>query len=172
MGDRAYDGTYRLFYNVLAAVTLLPVLVAGILALPHRMLWEVSQPFSLVLVGVQLVGIVGLGISLLETDIMRFVGLGQLIRYLRGDEDVNPEPTFVTTGTYRIVRHPLYFFSLLVVWFTPIMTLSLLLFNVAATLYFWAGSAHEEKRLLQAFGEEYEAYCERVPRLLPFKIRV
>ncbi|MFN2221126.1 MAG: isoprenylcysteine carboxylmethyltransferase family protein [Chloroflexota bacterium] len=171
MGRRAYDGTYRLLYNGLAVVTLLPVLIAGALALPQRVLWEVGQPLSLVLVGMQLIGFVGLGISLLQTDIMRFIGLGQLFRYLRGDDDVNPGPILTTTGTYRLVRHPLYFFSLLVIWFIPVMTFSLLLFNIATTVYFWAGSAHEEKRLLETYGERYEAYRRRVPRILPLKIR-
>lgn len=171
MGRRAYDGTYRLLYNGLAVVTLLPVLIAGALALPQRVLWEVGQPLSLVLVGMQLIGFVGLGISLLQTDIMRFIGLGQLFRYLRGDDDVNPGPILTTTGTYRLVRHPLYFFSLLVIWFVPVMTFSLLLFNIATTVYFWAGSAHEEKRLLETYGERYEAYRRRVPRILPLKIR-
>lgn len=171
LGDRVYDGTYRLFYNGLAAITLLPALVAGVLALPHQIIWEVGRPWSFLLVVLQLIGVVGLGISLLQTDIMRFIGLGQLIRLLRGDDDANPEPALITTGAYRLVRHPLYFFSLLVLWFAPVMTLSLFLFNLASTIYFWVGSAHEEKRLALTFGERYEAYRQRIPRILPIKIR-
>lgn len=171
MGDRAYDGTYRLLYNGIAAVTLLPVLAAGAVALPQWTLWEISPPLGLVFVGIQLIGVVGLGVSLLQTDIMRFVGLGQLVRYLRGNAEVNPKPVLTTTGAYRLVRHPLYFFSLLVIWFSPIMSLSLFLFNIAATIYFWVGSGYEEKRLALTFGERYEAYRKQVPRLLPFKLR-
>jgi protein-S-isoprenylcysteine O-methyltransferase Ste14 len=172
MGGRAFDGTYRLIYNVLAVITFLPVLIAGALALPQRILWEVGPPLSILFVGLQLSGVVGLGISLLQTDITRFAGLGQLVRYLRGDEEVNPKPVLITTGAYRLVRHPLYFFSLLVIWLTPIMTLSILLFNIVTTVYFLVGSVHEERRLLLAFGEKYEAYRKRVPRLLPLKVRI
>jgi protein-S-isoprenylcysteine O-methyltransferase Ste14 len=172
MGERLYDGAYRLIYNVLAAFTLLPVLAAGALVLPHRILWEVSRPFSFLLMGIQLIGIVGLGASLLQTDVMRFIGVGQLLRYFQGASDVNPQPVLTTTGTYRLVRHPLYFFGLLLLWFSPIMTLSLFLFNVAATIYFWVGSGYEEKRLQATFGEKYDEYRQQVPRLLPIKIRL
>ena len=43
-------------------------------------------------------------------------------------------------GVYGLVRHPLYFFSLLVLWFTPQMTLHWLVFVILATVYFLVGS--------------------------------
>lgn len=172
MGARAYAGTYRLLYNALAIVSVAPVLAAGALALPHHLLWVIEWPLNLIFVAVQLAGLAGLFISLLQTDILRFLGLGQLVRYLRGAEDINPSPILTTSGAYRFVRHPLYFFSLLVLWFTPIMTLSTVLFDIATTAYLWIGSGHEEKRLAQAFGEQYEAYRSSVPRLIPLKIRL
>jgi protein-S-isoprenylcysteine O-methyltransferase Ste14 len=170
MGARAYDGTYRLLYNLLAVVRLTPVLIVGSVVLPNTVLWEFSPPLSLLFVGIQLLGLTGLLVSLLQTDAMRFAGLGQFVRYLKGEEDVNLEPVLITGGAYKLVRHPLYFFSLLVLWFAPTMTLSLLLFNVAATIYFWVGSGYEEKRLSAAFGEQYDAYRKTVPRLLPVKL--
>jgi protein-S-isoprenylcysteine O-methyltransferase Ste14 len=65
------------------------------------------------------------------------------------------------------VRHPLYLFSLLAIWPSPIMTESLLAFNAAATLYFVVGSRLEEKRLIAAFGQTYLDYQRRVPWLIP-----
>ena len=38
------------------------------------------------------------------------------------------------------------------------MTTSLLAFNTAATIYLVIGSLHEEARLKEAFGEQYDAY--------------
>jgi protein-S-isoprenylcysteine O-methyltransferase Ste14 len=76
----------------------------------------------------------------------------------------------VTRGSYAYVRHPLYFFSLLLIWFLPIMTLSALLFSSMATLYFWIGSIYEERRLSATFGDAYSQYKQRVPRLIPIKI--
>jgi protein-S-isoprenylcysteine O-methyltransferase Ste14 len=170
MGARTYDGTYRLLYNITATITFLPVLVAGDRAIPHQIVWQLDRPVNMLFIALQLLGLAGLTVSLLQTDVLRFAGVGQFVRYLQGRADVNPSPVLITAGAYRIVRHPLYFFSLLVLWFSPVMTLSLLLFNVAATLYFWIGSGYEERRLAAAFGEKYEAYRRSVPRLVPVKI--
>jgi protein-S-isoprenylcysteine O-methyltransferase Ste14 len=171
VGERAYLGMYRLIYNVLSALTILPVLIVGALAIPHDILWKIGSPLNLLFLGIQLLGLIGLGVSLLQTDVLRFLGISQFLRYLRGEPEVDQKPVLVTSGTYRVVRHPLYFFSLLLIWFTPIMTLSMLLFNLVATAYFWIGSGYEEKRLAAAFGDRYEAYRKRVPRLIPIKIR-
>jgi protein-S-isoprenylcysteine O-methyltransferase Ste14 len=170
MGVRFYDGTYRLLYNLLATITLAPVLAAGVMVVPQRVLWSIPQPLNLVFAVVQIAALIGLLVSLLQTDPMRFAGLGQFARYLRGQEDINPNPVLITSGAYRFVRHPLYTFSLLLLWFAPVMTLSLLLFNIAATIYFWVGSGYEERRLAAAFGDEYEAYRRDTPRLLPVKL--
>ncbi|MGD8634199.1 MAG: hypothetical protein PVF85_11555, partial [Anaerolineales bacterium] len=63
--------------------------------------------------------------------------------------------------------HPLYTGGLLMIWFMPVMTTSLLAFNLAATLYLYIGSIFEERRLIFVFGERYEAYRKRVPRFMP-----
>jgi protein-S-isoprenylcysteine O-methyltransferase Ste14 len=65
------------------------------------------------------------------------------------------------------MRHPLYTGGLLMIWFMPVMTTSLLAFNLAATLYLYIGSLFEERRLLAAFGDEYAAYRQQVPRFIP-----
>lgn len=170
LGERAYDGLYRLLYNLLATITLLPVLIAGAAIVPHQTLWQIPRPFNLLFLAIQLLGLGGLLLSLFQTDPLRFAGFGQFVRYLRRQADINPDPVLVMDGTYRFVRHPLYSFSLLILWFAPVMTLSLLLFNIVTTLYFWIGSGYEERRLSAVFGERYDAYRRRVPRLLPVKI--
>jgi protein-S-isoprenylcysteine O-methyltransferase Ste14 len=137
---------------------------------PERILWQVPEPLSYIFLFIQLLGLIGLGISLWQTDLFRFAGLGQALHYLQGNESINPQPTLVTRGTYAYVRHPLYFFSLLLIWFLPIMTLSALLFSSMVTLYFWIGSIYEERRLSATFGDAYSQYKQRVPRLIPIKI--
>lgn len=171
MGNRAYEGLYRLAYNVISVVTFLPLLYLAILTLPNDILWQVRWPFSLVLVLLQITGVIGLVISLFQTDPLQFAGVGQARRYIQGNPEINPEHALVTTGMYGRIRHPLYTFSLMFLWFTPIMTWQILFFNLAATAYFWIGSVHEERRLLSEFGESYHLYKQRVPRMLPFKIR-
>lgn len=170
VGQRPYDGLYRLSYNLFSAITFLPVLWLLTTIVPNNVIWRVPQPFSYLFVLIQFIGVVGLIVSLLQTDLMRFAGIGQAARFLRGEEEINPPPTLVTRGTYAYVRHPLYFFSLLILWFLPIMTWSTLLFSVLSTIYFWVGSILEERRLISTFGDEYSRYQQQVPRLLPIKL--
>jgi protein-S-isoprenylcysteine O-methyltransferase Ste14 len=65
------------------------------------------------------------------------------------------------------VRHPLYFFGLLFLWLTPVMTINLLTTYLLFTLYFYIGSFFEERRLRAEFGPAYRQYQQRVPRLIP-----
>lgn len=168
VGARAYEGWYRLFYNLLAAASFLPTLYLLWTRLPAQILWQVPAPFSYLFIAVQGVGLLGLLISLLQTDVLRFVGLSQAIRYLQGAATPAPPPRFVATGMYRLVRHPLYFFSMLVLWFTPVMPLSGFIFNLLATIYFYVGALHEERRLEELFGDLYRRYQLEVPAFIPF----
>jgi protein-S-isoprenylcysteine O-methyltransferase Ste14 len=70
-------------------------------------------------------------------------------------------------GLYRWVRHPLYTAGLLFLWLTPLMTTSILAFNLAMSAYIAIGSVFEERRLVTEFGPAYADYQRRVPRLIP-----
>jgi protein-S-isoprenylcysteine O-methyltransferase Ste14 len=168
MGDRAYEGLYRLLYNSFSIVTILPVLYVLATRVSAVPIWAARSPFSFIMNGMQLIGLIGLTIALGQTDIWDFAGLRQARHYLSGDKKPMPPPKLVTDGMYRLVRHPLYFFSLLVLWFNPVMGLNSLIFTAATTLYFWIGSIYEERKLLDFFGEAYRDYQQQVPRLVPF----
>jgi protein-S-isoprenylcysteine O-methyltransferase Ste14 len=94
--------------------------------------------------------------------LFHFLGLAQIIA--RRPKDSNG---LSVSGFYGWVRHPLYFFSLLFLWLTPVMTTNLLAAYLLFTLYFYLGSFLEERRLLAEFGSAYREYQQRVPRLLP-----
>lgn len=169
-GERAYQGLYRLLYNLFSVVTFLPILYILWTQIPQVTLWTVPYPWRTITMGIKLLALLGLAISLLQTDVWSFIGLRQAVRFWQGVEDPTVPDQFITTGTYRWVRHPLYSFSLLYIWLNPDMTLGTFLFNVLATLYFLIGSVYEERRLLAAFGEAYKEYQRGVPRLLPIRI--
>jgi len=164
-GQRFYEGFYRLFYNTLSTILLLPV--ALILIQPNNLLWQVGGPLGLLFIVIQLSGLVGLALSFLQIDAGRFLGIRQLIAYLRDDPLPLPDESLQTGGIYAWSRHPLYFFSLLFIWFMPIMTDVLFMFNVAATLYFLIGSQLEERRMLQTYGDGYKNYQQHVSWMLP-----
>jgi len=166
LGERVVEGWYRLWYNAFSLITLLPV-GALLVLLPDSTLYRVEGTGAVLLRLAQAVGALGLVGALLVTDVWRFTGIRQAVAYLRGEPLPLPEPPLVINGMYRLVRHPLYFFSLLALWPMPVMTVNLLLFNIGATLYFVIGSRVEERRLVQSYGEAYRAYQQRVPGLIP-----
>jgi methanethiol S-methyltransferase len=78
-----------------------------------------------------------------------------------------PPATFVAEGAYRVVRHPLYLFMLVLIWSTPRFSTDQLLFNVLWTLWIVVGTKLEERDLVADFGESYRRYQSSVPMLVP-----
>ncbi len=73
-------------------------------------------------------------------------------------------------GPYRFVRHPLYFFVLLVMWSSPDLTYDRLLFNVLWSLWVYIGAVLEERDLSADFGDAYDEYKRKVPMLIPWRL--
>lgn len=155
------DRYYRLIFVLLAVVTLLPVL-ALVAFLPSRVLWVIPFPWLLLTIGVQFLALVLLVATTLETDVMAFAGIRQVLQ-----PNLEHEDKLVVKGFYRFVRHPLYFFSILIFWLFPFMTDLTLAFFLAGTLYFMIGTIPEERKLLETFGEAYRQYRREVPWLIP-----
>jgi protein-S-isoprenylcysteine O-methyltransferase Ste14 len=78
-----------------------------------------------------------------------------------------PPLEFRTPSLYRYVRHPLYIGWFFIIWSTPTMTVTHLLFAVGSTLYILVGIQLEEHDL-KTMHPEYEDYRRRVPMLVPF----
>jgi methanethiol S-methyltransferase len=96
-------------------------------------------------------------------------GLRQVHAHLRGEA---PGPLeFRTPFLYRVVRHPMHAGMLVALWAAPQMTLGHLLFTVAMSVYVFVGVHFEERELVRAFGDRYEAYRAEVPALLPMPTR-
>ena len=157
----AADRLYRLVYNLVAAISLLPVLAVLALA-PGSVLYRVPSPWWLLTAGSQIAALLLLILGLLETDVWHFIGFRQLSEAKDGEAHV-----LVVTGLYRWVRHPLYSAGLLLIWLSPVMTTSLLAFNSAFTIYVLIAIRLEERRLLTEFGPAYDAYRRRVHALIP-----
>jgi protein-S-isoprenylcysteine O-methyltransferase Ste14 len=152
---------YRLGYNLVGVLTLLPVL-----AIPARqpglLLYRVPWPWSGLMLAGQALALVTTLVGLLQTDLAGFLGLRQL---LEGEPEGPPK--LVLTGLYRWVRHPLYTAGLAFLWLSPLMTTSTLALFTGLSLYLYIGSLFEERRLVREFGQAYLDYQHRVPRLMP-----
>lgn len=156
----AADRGYRLVYNIVATVTLLPVLAVPALD-PGPVLYRIPWPWRGLTLAGQGLALLLLLLALRQTDTAAFLGLRQLA-------DPEPPPSrLVVGGLYRWVRHPLYSAAMLFLWLTPVMTASLLALNLGLTVYFYIGSLFEERKLLAEFGPAYAEYRRQVPRFLP-----
>jgi protein-S-isoprenylcysteine O-methyltransferase Ste14 len=155
------DRYYRLLFVATAVITLLPVL-AMVVLLPSRMLWTIPTPWIFLTLVLQFLALVALVATTLQTDVMAFAGVRQVLQPGREHENV-----LVTTGLYRTVRHPLYLFSIILFWLSPYMTDLTFAFFLAGTLYFVIGTIPEERKLVQTFGEQYRQYRREVPWLIP-----
>lgn len=150
---------YRLAYNVFAGISFLPILYL-MATLPDRPIYQVSAPWSYLMLGGQAFSALMLFVAFLQTDSLSFVGLRQLI-------DEEKTGALVTRGLYRVVRHPLYTFGLLFIWLSPSVSQNSLTVYIGATLYTLIGAYFEERKLLRDFGEAYVEYKRKTPMIVP-----
>jgi methanethiol S-methyltransferase len=155
----SFDRWHKLAYNLLAMIMILPFLFI-LIFIPGRMLYQVSSPLSYLMIVCQLLSTAALLLALWQTGASSFLGLSQIREEDKGSG-------LVTQGFYARTRNPLFLFAGIFLWLSPLMTESLLSFNILATAYFYLGAIHEEKTLKEEFGEEYERYRKAVPMFLP-----
>jgi protein-S-isoprenylcysteine O-methyltransferase Ste14 len=155
------DQWFRLAYNFIAFITLLPILFLPIL-LPDKEIYRISFPWVIATLSIQALAVIVLVVGLRQTSITSFIGLRQLLL----PEDTSP-PRLVTDRLYRYVRHPLYTAALVFIWLLPIMTWNLLALNLGLTAYVIIGAYFEERKLLLEFGDAYAEYRQRTPMLIP-----
>jgi methanethiol S-methyltransferase len=155
---------YRLLYNLFAVISFLPILYL-MTALPDRLLYQVPAPFNLLMRLGQGVSLVLLIAAAFQTDLLSFSGLRQVFE----EEKKGP---LMTGGLYRYVRHPLYTFSLLVLWLSPSMSLNSFIVYLVLTCYILIGIVFEERKLIREFGDEYARYRSATPMLIPGRSNV
>lgn len=98
------------------------------------------------------------------------LGVKPALRVVTGDLSAASNP-FTVRGPYRWVRHPLYLFSLIMIWSSTVFTPDRLLHNVLWTIWIVCGAILEERDLLDCFGDAYRSYRESVPMLLPRSLK-
>ncbi len=155
------ERVYRLVYNLIAVLTLLPVLVLPV-ALVDVELYRIPLPWMVLCLAGQALAVVVLLAGVLQTGVMSFIGVCQLVR-CEGDEP----PKLVVTGLYRWMRHPLYSAGLLFIWLMPVMTWNLLALDLGISLYVALGATLEERKLLVEFGPAYADYKSKTPMFVP-----
>lgn len=156
--------SYRLLYNIFAVISFAPILYLMVF-LPDKTLYQVPAPWKYLMLTGQGLSALFLLIAAVQTDLLSFAGLRQLIE----EEETG---NLVTSGLYRSVRHPLYTFSLSLLWLSPVMSLNSFVVYAGLTIYVLIGIFFEERKLLREFGPAYTEYKSMTPMLIPaIKIR-
>ena len=158
---------YRIFYNVIALVTLIPVVVySSSIQWPPVFRWE--GPYRIVqglLVISALLFFIG---GSRRYDLAQFLGIRQ-VRENSACSLLSDDCRLDKGGILGMVRHPWYAGGILIVWGRN-LDMAAILTNIVITGYFIIGVFLEEKKLLVEFGEEYIDYQRRVSMLFPFKL--
>ena len=161
LGASVMERYYRVAYNIFAVLSFLPVLALPVW-LPDQLLYRIPMPWIWLTLGIQGLAALTLSIGLLQTGPMDFAGLRQLF----GPADNRPAE-LVTGGLYRYVRHPLYTAGIVILWFSPVMSVNLAALFAGLSAYLVIGAIFEERKLARQYGQVYLDYRRTTPMLIP-----
>ena len=157
---------YRLIYNFFAIILLIPVMWI------HKNLSFTNQLFE-PNVFLKIIGYIGILIGLYlgklgfkNYSLNEFTGIYQLNNH----HEFHPT-VLNTNGLNGIVRHPLYFAGIIIIWsyFLTSPSPNVLISNLCLTIYLYIGTLFEEKKLINEFGLIYANYKKEVSMLIPLK---
>jgi len=160
---------YRLGFVLIATLMTFAYLSLVIL-LPDRLIYLIPAPWLYLSLLMQLAALGGIILSFGQINTADFLGLNVLShsRYTHSGEI---QPILVTGGFYRWVRHPIYTFTLIFLFFFPGMSWNLLALTIGITLYTIIGAIFEEKKMVLTFGEAYVEYRKKTPMFLPIRMK-
>ena len=157
--------TERATYCLASGLTL--ALVCFLWAPIPGQIWSITaQPWAHAATVLFFVGWAIMGAANLEIGHAELMGLLPAYRAWRNQPD--PTPGLRARFLYRLVRHPIQLGILIGIWAAPTMSASHLLFAATMTVYILIGLRFEERALRRELGDDYDAYCRRVPMLIPF----
>lgn len=153
---------YRFFYVVVASITTLAY-ASLVVIFPDKLIYKIPFPYVILTSLLEIGAIMGASRCVLDSRPMSFTGVDVLLN----PKLSAPDEKLVTSGFYRLMRHPIYTFSLVALWLSPIMTWNLLALFLGITAYMLIGSWFEEQKLLRQFGEAYAEYQKKTPAFIP-----
>lgn len=97
-------------------------------------------------------------------------GAGTILVLLGWRRVYRTRSDLVTNGIYRYVRHPQYLGFILITagWLIHWPTIPTALTWPILVLMYYRLAKNEEREMVNRFGEEYRAYANRVPMMIPF----
>lgn len=140
--------------------------------------WFVWISYTLSGIGIAVIGVLDWGTLGLDQWMFRAFGVALLMfavpfnewgmRTLSDHQTLGLQGDLVTSGPYRYSRNPQYVAEILTYVAIVLITNSLLAAAIGAFIILWFLMAPfaEEPWLSEQFGDEFEAYCSKVPRFL------
>lgn len=153
---------YRLAFNGFSLATALPIVWMSY-AMEGDWLWQWTGGWRWISNGLALAASAGFMATARWCDMDEFLGLRQL---RERDRTVDGFEHFIISPFHRFVRHPWYFFALVLIW-TGDKTAPLLVSALTLTAYLVIGSKLEERKLVARYGDDYRHYMAQVPGLIP-----
>ncbi len=166
MGKRIPEDYHGAVYTLASGLALVLVVVFWQSSGPP--LVDLRGPLRWLARGVFFAAAAGIGWGYLSLRGFDPYGIGPIKARLSGTP-LQPQ-SLTLRGPYLWVRHPLYFFILLMLWSCPAVAADRLFFNLLWTGWILAGAVLEEKDLLAEFGDGYREYQKAVPMLVPWKV--
>ena len=157
---------YRLFFNLTALLTLIPVVIFASSARTQVIFaWTgYARIVQLTLLGFAFL-LFYLGGR--HYDARQLIGIKQ-IRDGNSSKLISDKNEFDTSGILGITRHPWYLAVILLIWARH-LDVSVIIVNVILTAYLIVGTYLEEKKLIREFGDKYLNYQKQVSMLVPLK---
>jgi len=163
---KAYYAFYRLFYNIISVVLLIPLIIYSIQTEGEAII-SYSLPFTIiryVLISISIM--IVLKAFFIDYDFLTFFGIRQLFEFGRKKSQEHSNE-IKRNGLLGVVRHPMYFGLMIYLW-CQTFSLTDIVINSVLTIYIIIGTYLEEKKLVLEFGEPYIKYQREVPMLIPF----
>ena len=150
--------SYRLIYNIIAVLLLLPILIVSSLT-KSDFLFEPSVLFKFLGLVLATWGLIIAKIAFRSYDTKAFLGLG----------DLDSESMLRVDGLLQYMRHPLYSGTLLMImgYFVFDPKVSTFISTTMIFIYIMIGIQFEERKLIKTFGNEYLEYMRKTPMLIP-----
>ncbi len=161
----AFTPYYRVVYNLIAVVLLfIPFSIVMMDRRPPLWLWP--TPLNWLANSAAVFAVVGFIWSL------KFYGLREFAGFPQKDKQKAFQIAKLSISPlHRFVRHPWYFFMLVMIW-TREMNQAQLVSAMVITLYLIIGSRLEENKLIAQFGDSYRDYRSQVNGLIPLPWKI
>lgn len=163
---RNYYAFYRLSYNLISLVLLIPLIKYTGQA-DTRIIITYEYPLSIVRYAL-IAGSLAMFLYafFFNYDSLSFFGIRQIINFKK-TKHLDSSTDIRRNGLLGIIRHPMYLALTIFLWCQSFRMMDIMI-NVVLTMYIVIGTKLEEKKLVLEYGDTYIKYQQEVPMLIPF----